>query len=305
MLACPYHAWVYDLDGRLHSARKMGPSFDTSEHGLPQVHLRTLEGLIFVCLAEEPPGFDEVEQTLAASLGHYGWKSARIAHREVYSVDANWKLTTENYLECYHCAPAHPEFARHHASEKPPEEVATLRAEAAERARAQGIEIPERFNWPAGSAPNQEGVSCSHDATYPGSVTGSEDGLSVAPLMGDFKDYDGGFTYLEVGVASFFLAYPDHGMMYLFIPRAPQKTDMEILWLVGGDTQEGVDYDLERLTFMWHATSIEDKRIIDQNQKGVNSRYYKPGPYGPMEDQARCFAEWYLEQIAPHASEDG
>ena len=110
---------------------------------------------------------------------------------------------------------------------------------------------------------------------------------------------------MEVGVSSFFLAYPDHGMMYLFIPRAPQQTDMEIHWLVDGDAQEGVDYEIERLTFMWHVTSIADKRIIDQNQKGVNSRYYKPGPYGPMEDLTLRFSEWYLEQIAPRAGEDG
>jgi Rieske 2Fe-2S family protein len=74
---------------------------------------------------------------------------------------------------------------------------------------------------------------------------------------------------------------------------------MEISWLVRGDAREGVDYDRERLTWLWHVTSIADKRIIDQNQLGVNSRYYQPGPYGPMEAQTRSFVEWYLQQIAP------
>ena len=144
-------------------------------------------------------------------------------------------------------------------------------------------------------------VDCFHDATYPESVTGSEDGRPVAPLMGDFTDYDGGFSYLDVGPASFFLAYPDHGVMYLFIPRGPQKTDMEISWLVRADAREGEDYDRARLTWMWDVTSVADKLIIDQNQQGVNSRYYQPGPYGPMEAQTRDFVEWYLQQIAPAA----
>ena len=297
MLVCPYHAWSYDLDGRLRSARQMGGAFDTASRGLHQIHLRVLEGLIFVCFAPEPPGLDDAERLLAGSLRRYGWGDAVLAHRETYSVDANWKLVTENYEECYHCAPAHPEFSRYHATEKPEAEGAELRAEADRRARAMGIDMPARFSWPGGVA-GQEGVDCYHDATYPGSVTGSQDGRPVAPLMGDFTDYHGGFSYVEVGPASFFLAYPDHGLMYLFVPRGPQKTDMEVGWLVGPGAREGVDYDRERLTWMWHVTSIADKKIIDHNQKGVNSRYYQPGPYGPMEGQARLFTEWYLEQLA-------
>jgi Rieske 2Fe-2S family protein len=300
-LVCPYHAWTYDLDGKLRSARSMGPDHDTSRFSLTQVHVRILEGLIFVCFAEDPPGLDDVERVLATSLRRYGWSGARIAHRATYSVDANWKLATENYQECYHCRPAHPEFSRHHATEKPDEETRELRAEVRRRALELGIDIPEFSTWPQGSAPGQEGVNCSHDAAYPGSVTGSEDGRPVAPLMGDFSDYDGGFTYLEVGPTSYFLAYPDHGVMYLFVPGATQKTDMEVVWLVKGDAQEGVDYDRERLTWMWHVTSVADKRIIDHNQRGVNSRFYRPGPYGPMEPQARTFSEWYLEQVRPES----
>jgi Rieske 2Fe-2S family protein len=301
VLVCPYHAWTYDLDGRLRSARLMGDDFDPSGHGLTQVQLRIVEGVIFVCFAEEPPGFERVEETIRATLGRYGWAEARVAHRESYSVDANWKLVTENYQECYHCSPAHPEFSRFHATEKPDSVVGELRAEAAARSRAMGIDIPYVTEWPAG-LPGQEGVSCSHDATYPGSVTGSQDGRPLAPLMGDFQDYDGGFTYVEVGPSSFFLAYPDHGVMYLFVPRQAQKTDMEVLWLVRAGAKEGVDYDVERLTWMWHVTSLADKRIIDHNQRGVNSRYYRPGPYGPMECATQGFASWYLDQMRLEAA---
>jgi Rieske 2Fe-2S family protein len=162
-----------------------------------------------------------------------------------------------------------------------------------------GIEIPEVAHWPWPVAPGEESANSFHDAAYPGSVTGSEDGQRVAPLMGDFTDYDGGFSYVDVGPASSFLAYPDYGVIYLFIPRGVQKTDMEIIWLVDKDAKEGVDYELDRLIWMWDVTSIADKKIIDHNQKGVNSRYYRPGPYGPMEDMPRAMTEWYLEQIAP------
>ena len=92
-------------------------------------------------------------------------------------------------------------------------------------------------------------------------------------------------------------AYPDHGMMYLFLPRSVQVTDMEILWLVRDDAREGDDYDRDRLTWMWDVTSIADKRIIDNNQKGVNSRFYAPGPYQEMETPVAEFIVWYLEEL--------
>jgi hypothetical protein len=59
--------------------------------------------------------------------------------------------------------------------------------------------------------------------------------------------------------------------------------------------------DIDRIHlrhWLWDVTSVADKLIIDQNQQGVNSRYYRPGPYGPMESQTRSFSEWYLKELS-------
>lgn len=297
-LACPYHGWTYDLDGSLFSARLAGDDLDKSQYGLASVQVRSIEGLIFVCFAAEPPSLDAAHEAVGAALRHHGWGTAKVAHRARYRVEANWKLATENYLECYHCAPAHPEFARFHATEQPFERNVDRRTGAAARARAFGIDLPVHDRQFTNSGAN-EGFNVFLDATHPGALTGSEDGQAVAPLMGDFKDYTEGFTYIDVGPASFFLAYPDYGVLYLFTPHSCLETDMEIVWLVSGDAVEGKDYELDRLIWMWDVTTVADKLIIDHNQKGVSSRYYKPGPYTPMEDYARSFATWYLAQIAP------
>ena len=66
------------------------------------------------------------------------------------------------------------------------------------------------------------------------------------------------------------------------------------LVLVDRDAEEGVDYQLDRLTWMWQTTSVEDKLIIDKNQAGVNSRFYQPGPYTQVETNTERFVEWYL-----------
>lgn len=73
---------------------------------------------------------------------------------------------------------------------------------------------------------------------------------------------------------------------------------MRLTWLVNEHAEAGKDYDLERLTWLWDVTSNADKRIIDHNQKGVNSRFYEGGPYSEMEPFTRKFVEWYLHSIA-------
>ena len=129
-------------------------------------------------------------------------------------------------------------------------------------------------------------------------MSGSEDGQPLAPLMGEFSGFDGGVTFFDVGLTNHFLAYADHGLIYRFVPQTVDRTDMEVIWLVRGDAREGIDYDVERLTWLWRVTSEADKRIIETNQQGVNSRWYEPGPYSQMEQHASRFVEWILTGLS-------
>ena len=100
-----------------------------------------------------------------------------------------------------------------------------------------------------------------------------------------------------LGPTTFALVYADHAVLYSFVPRDLHRTDMTLTWLVREGARAGVDYDLERLTWLWHVTTADDKRIVDLNEQGVNSRFYRPGPYTTMEREARRYAEWYLGVI--------
>lgn len=297
IFVCPYHAWSYGLDGSLRAARHMPEQFDASAHGLKPLHLRVVEGLIFISFAETPLALNRAEQALRSCYGPYGWAEARVAHRELYPIEANWKLAVENYLECYHCAPAHPEYSRLHALEQPLPRIEELNARMRERSAALGIDIPLHDHWTPATT-GEEAVYGFRYALYDGVVTGSPDGGPVAPLMGQFVEYDGGATSIHLGPASFFLAYADHGVIYRFIPKTSATCEMEVIWLVRGDARAGADYDLDKLTWLWQVTSGADKRIIEQNQLGVNSRYYEPGPYAPMEQNTRRYIDWYLREIA-------
>ena len=282
VFVCPYHAWTYRLDGSLRNAREMPPGFDIAAHGLKPLPLRIIGGLIFISFAADPPELDEVAAAVEGMTSRFGWAEARIAARRRYSVAANWKLVMENYHECYHCQPAHPEFSILHALARP---------------GARSLDAAEDFEtWKAEPDGREVGRVMASPLSR-GQRSGTRDGAFAAPPMTLDADAVGACVFAEVGFLSAFLAYQDHGVIYRFVPRGVVETDMEVLWLVRGDAGEGADYDLERLTWLWDVTSLADKRIIETNQAGVRSRHYEPGPFSLMEPGTEAYVERYVGEL--------
>ena len=296
-LTCRYHGWTYDLEGQLRAAAHMGKDFDKSEIALRKIHVELLDGLIFVNFAENPSPFDPVRDGLAECLRPYRLDNAKVAHRESYPIAANWKLALENYCECYHCAPAHPEYSKGHSLAHPDARVAELTEKVLERAAACGLS-DQMVNRMYLDAPGF-GADFSYDryALMRDHVTGSPDGMAIAPLMGDIQDYDGGTTDLQVGPVTFGLMYCDHVVIYRFTPLSVDRADCDISWLVNGNAEEGVDYEKEKLIWLWDVTTHADKTIIERNQQGVNSRYYVPGPFSTMEEMVWKFLSWYIDTM--------
>jgi phenylpropionate dioxygenase-like ring-hydroxylating dioxygenase large terminal subunit len=297
-LTCPYHAWTYDLDGNLLVARQMPESFKRTDSALKSLPIRIMEGLIFTTFATHPLDLAVAEAALARSAGVHGWASAKVAHRELYSIKANWKLAVENYMECYHCTPAHPEFAKRHVYARPAEMNEELEQAGRTRAEALGIVVADVDRYGSAAGQGMESVAVMRSALHDGVVSATADGGTVSRMMGSFSAPDGNSTYFDIGPLSDFLAYPDHGVVYRFIPKSAEHTEMEVIWLVHADAVEGLDYDVERLTWLWKTTSAEDKKIVEMNQAGVNSRYFEPGPYSLQETYAGRFVDWYLEELS-------
>jgi len=292
-LTCPYHAWSYELDGRLRRAREMPAGFDPADYGLKRLPLREIGGLVFVAFAPDPPALEQGVPALERMLNHFAWPTARIAERRAYTVAANWKLAMENYHECYHCAPAHPEFARLHALARP-----NNRSLSDEPDVLSGLADFE--DWEADRL-DREVVRVMRSHLVASCETGSRDGRRLAPPMGEGgRREDGLVVFAEVGPLSAFLAYPDHGVIYRFIPREPLRTELEVIWLVEGSAEAGRDYDPEALVWLWEVTTIADKTIIERNQAGVRSRAYEPGPFSLMEPGTRQYVDRYVAEFAAH-----
>jgi phenylpropionate dioxygenase-like ring-hydroxylating dioxygenase large terminal subunit len=298
-LVCRYHAWVYELDGQLRAAAHMAEDFDKSALSLKKIHCELLEGMIYVSFAEQAAPFESVRKAMSEVLRPYRLDKAKVAHRETYPIKANWKLSLENYTECYHCSPSHPEYSRGHSLAKPEARSVDLMEDVMSRAEEcglSGVTISRLFDNAVGF-----GADYSYER-YPmwrGHITGSEDGQPVAPLMGDIKAYDGGTTDFQVGPITFALAYCDYVVIYRFTPVTVDTSECDITWLVNADAQEGRDYDKDKLVWLWDVTTDADKRIIENNSKGVNSRYYVPGPLSTMEEMTGDFQEWYIKAIKP------
>ena len=297
LFVCPYHAWTYELNGRLRAAREMEDNFNSAEYSLKKVNLRIFHGLIFICVADNPPNIDEGLLQLEPLVEPFEFENLKIVHSANYPVAANWKLALENYMECYHCAPAHLEYSRSHSLKDPSSANIELKKCMLKRSMDVGLSGEELHINLLESNNVEMDFYFSRYPLFQGYKTGSKSGEKLAPLLGRLKDFDGGTSDIQIGILNNFLSYSDHVIGYRFVPRSLQITDIEVIWMVREDAEEGKDYNLEDLTWLWHCTSQDDERIIALNQKGVNSNHYVPGPLSNMEWGIKAFHVGYLKQL--------
>jgi phenylpropionate dioxygenase-like ring-hydroxylating dioxygenase large terminal subunit len=319
---CPYHAWTYDVDGRLIAAYGMPPDFDFAQNGLIPCHLQTAEGFIFVNFSQgQPPDFEAAVTQVRGIGERYGTAKLKVGARIAYPTKANWKLALENFLECYHCGPAHRSLVTTHDWDYSISAETKNRREAEmdrwvppqvrpRRGGGMGQAAGQQTGQPAGQPSGQPPANPSlvgRGWLLPNHVTGSLDGKPVAPLLPNFKEYTHGFREAVTGWSTaYWAAYDDHVAVARFTPRDVGLTDSEIIWLVHPDAREGKDYQVERLTALWDITMREDKWIVENNHQGVLcGGGYVPGRYATHEvgrEGPAQFIKWYMTEVVPAAA---
>ncbi|WP_404366749.1 aromatic ring-hydroxylating dioxygenase subunit alpha [Sphingomonas sp. MMS24-J45] len=294
-LVCPYHSWTYGLDGRLLAASRMPEDFQKSEHSLKPVHLERIAGAIFICLAETPPDISVMRRDLTPLLAPHNLHRAKLAHQSTLVEYANWKLVMENGRECYHCAAGHPELARTFPINASayfdfPDDTAT-RFEARMKQLGMPIGPAGEDWWQAVRFPLNDGtVAMTTDGTF-----------NVKKLMNDLGGGDTGSLRWAVEPNNFCHSTSEYTFAFTAIPVSPTETHVVSKWLVHEDAVEGVDYDLDTLTHLWTQTNLQDKEFAENNQLGVNSPGYTPGPYSPdAESLTLRFVDWYCARAADY-----
>ncbi|WPZ33999.1 aromatic ring-hydroxylating dioxygenase subunit alpha [Thalassobaculum sp. OXR-137] len=293
-LVCPYHQWTYELDGRLLFARDMGPGFDPASYGLKPVHCEGVAGYLFICVADHAPDFAPIRAMIEPYLAPHRLRDAKVVHETTIIENGNWKLVWENNRECYHCAGSHPELCRTfpdtvthadpNASEGDPALIALW-----DKCRALGL--PSGFDMADDAQYRITRMPLLRNAE---SYTLSGKAAVKRPLSDAVRGSGLGALLLYHYPTTWNHVLGDHAISFRVLPVGPLQTAVTTKWLVHRDAVEGVDYDLDELTKVWLATNDQDRKVVEENQIGVNSPAYQPGPYSPTQEAGVIqFVDWY------------
>ena len=300
---CPYHHWVYGLDGSLHQAPFMPAGFDASRFPLHKLAVWVYEGLIFVAPdADRAPDTAAATRKLEPLLPFHGLPDCRIAHSRVFGIQANWKLVVENFLECYHCRPNHPQFCSVYSH---------IQASATTDVRSRQAWYTDYTTWaakarglghPVGTLETLDTEADLLCVAFRSPIgngfdTLSRTGQALAPLIGDFAGYDGGELFGYVGPLLHFSVANDHAVLFQFLPLDARSTIGTVHWLVGGKAVSGADYEVDALTWLWEQTFAQDCALVERTQKSLSSRHFVPGPFSELEREPDQFLRWYRRQV--------
>jgi Rieske 2Fe-2S family protein len=267
---CAYHSWTYGLDGRLVAAPNLADlaDVDRAAYGLRAVHLREWLGFVWLCLAAEPPSFEDTVTSQVAerlgspgAIGRYQPDQLVTGRRIRYDVAANWKLLVENFMECYHCASIHPEL------------VAVLPE------FAQGYAAQYFVGHGAEFAPEARGFTVDGRAGF-GRLAQVADGQ------------DRRYYAITVRPQMFLNLVPDHVIAHRMFPLAPDRTIVECDWLFARDVVDA-GHDLSPSVELFDRVNRQDFDACERCQPSMSSRgYAEGGVLVPSEHHIGAFHDW-------------
>jgi glycine betaine catabolism A len=272
VIQCPYHAWVYNLDGTLRGAPGFHhrAGFDRGDHPLSAVRLAEWRGWLFANVSGDGGELREHVGNLDEILAPYQPERLSVAVRHDYEVAANWKIVTENYHECYHCSSIHPELCK----VTPPDS---------------GENIEPTGVWVGGSMELMD-----HARTM--SLTGESFGVVLPGLDGRRRRQ---VLYCALFPNLLLSPHPDYVLTHRLEPLTPGRTRVECEWLFPPEAVEREGFDPAYAVEFWDITNRQDWRACESVQRGVASRGFRPGPLSEREDEVHDFmalvARGYLE----------
>ena len=265
VIRCPYHSWSYHLDGRLRSAPLAG-DIDPDRFSLHPVGADQWGGFLWLHATPKQAG------PLADSLGvvpgrisRYPLEELVVGYRAVYDVKANWKVIAENYNECYHCGPVHPELS------------ALVPAFA-----AGGVDL----DWEAG-IPHREGA-----------WTFTMSGTSSRSPFPDLDDVERERHKGELVYPNLLLSLSaDHVAAFTLQPQGIDRTRIVCELLFAKDESKRPEFDPSDAAELWEITNRQDWTVCELVQRGMSSRAYEQGWYAPMEDESMAITRWLLPRL--------
>ncbi len=241
-ITCPYHAWMYRLDGSLFKARKSEhlENFDIDKVCLTSIRIETFCHFVFVNLDPDAPSLATQTGNLENEIGNFAPDIAKLtfAHRLTYRVQANWKAVVDNFLECYHCPVAHRDFCS--IIDMKTYQVTTHGIYSSHMAKAKSS---------GNNAYNIENASVTDHAVW----------------------------YLWPNMT--LMRYPGRGnfMAWRFYPVSETETDEVFDFFL--QTSEPNDDEIEAIKFIDDVLQPEDIALVESVQRGMRTPAFEQGRY--------------------------
>jgi glycine betaine catabolism A len=261
-IRCPYHSWTYALDGSLLRAPHTEEGeIERAGFALHPVAIESWGGFVFV--HQTPAETDPLVESTARA-------GRTLANYDLASLAANWKVVAENYNECYHCGPVHPELSR-------------LVPSFAGGGRG--------LDWDAG-IPHREGA-------WTFTTSGTTD---RAPLPGLDEDertrHKGELLYPNLMIS----CSADHVAAFVLRPLAVDRTAIDCMLLFHPSEVAKATFDPSDAGDFWDMVNRQDWAICESVQRGMSSRAYTHGWFAPMEDDSADIRRWLLPRLGPDAA---
>ena len=271
-IQCPYHAWIYGLDGRLIGAPHMDevPGFEKADYPLHEVNLGIWEGFIFVNLRDASAERSDYSlehwfAPLSGKFSHWNMSILQPAKRIEYDVRANWKLMFENYSECYHCPGVHPQLQK------------VSPYDSARNDLREGPFLGGFMKINPGKSLTMSGNAC-------------------AAFVGKIENLQQVFYY-SIFPNMLLSLHPEYVMVHQLWPQSPERTLIVCDWFFHPEAFKRSNFNPEDAVEFWDMVNRQDWHVCELSQQGISSRAYDPGPYSARESIPAAWDEYYLRQM--------
>jgi Rieske 2Fe-2S family protein len=246
--------------------------FDRLAFGLIPVALEVWEGLIWLNLSDEPASLAaQVNEPIVERFGSYipftrynlgGLKAGKTI---TYDIQANWKIVLENFMECYHCGPMHPEFCRL----LPGFKSGKIYVDGDAATLADGVEA----------------FTISGKASRP-------------PLPGLLPEDLRRYYAIALMPNVLLNLLDDHVVIHTLYPYGPTRTRVICDWLFDPIVMRQPDFDPMDAVEIFDLVNRQDWEVCELTQLSMTSKAFRSGGiYVPIERHIRAFADFIEEML--------
>jgi choline monooxygenase len=271
---CPYHSWTYGLDGALKGAGGMEEArgFRVEDFPLQPVRSGEWGGFLFASLDEAAPPLSDWLGDLPERLAHYHFEDMVATRVTSYTVDCNWKLWVENFMEGYHIATVHRRTISKQKVVNMPEDPGP----------GQYVSIYERHE---GTRALLQG-----DAGFP----------PIETLAGDSA---AGSRFLLIYPVSMLAIANDAMWSLVCNPLGPERMEVTATYCFPKSRLDRPDFaDIaERYYRRVDITLPEDNDVCALQQAGLRSPLARPGRFSHKEKIVHALDNWIIDRVVGRA----